>query len=128
MEASVSDHLRQLQQQMGELTAAVLRHDPRQRLGRMRERLTLGRTRLDRSLERTLRRADARLSALDARLRSLSPLGVLERGYALILHADGGVIRSTAQIATGDLVTTRLSDGEFTSRVEETARKRRSKK
>jgi exodeoxyribonuclease VII large subunit len=62
----------------------------------------------------------ARLSALDARLHSLSPLAVLERGYALVLDAAGGVVRSTNQIAAGDQLTTRLADGDFISRVEST--------
>jgi len=43
----------------------------------------------------------------------LSPLGVLERGYALVLDAQGGVVRTTNQVAPGDQVTTRLSDGRF---------------
>ena len=60
----------------------------------------------------------AHLSALDARLHSLSPLAVLERGYALVMDAAGGVVRSTAQVAAGDKVSTRLSDGAFISRVE----------
>ncbi len=72
---------------MADLTAAVLRHDPRQELGLARERLLACRTRLDRSLERTLHASAAHISALDARLHSLSPLAVLERGYALVLDA-----------------------------------------
>jgi exodeoxyribonuclease VII large subunit len=128
MEESVSGQLRQRQRDVAELAAAVLHHDPRQRIGRTRERLNAGSTRLDRSLERTLRRADAQLSSLDARLNSLSPLAVLERGYALVLGVDGALIRSTAQVAAGDHVTTRLSDGEFTSQVEKTIRKRPRKK
>jgi exodeoxyribonuclease VII large subunit len=65
----------------------------------------------------------ARLSALDARLHSLSPLAVLERGYALVLDAAGGVVRSTEQVTSGDKVTTRLTDGVFTSRVESKIKK-----
>jgi exodeoxyribonuclease VII large subunit len=60
----------------------------------------------------------ATLSALDARLHSLSPLAVLDRGYALVLDAQGGLVRSAAQLGPGDLLTTRLADGGFTSRVE----------
>src|ERR1035438_2876128 len=48
MEAVVSSELRQRQREVAELAAAVLRHDPRQQLGRARERLTVCRTRLDR--------------------------------------------------------------------------------
>jgi exodeoxyribonuclease VII large subunit len=118
LEAAVSGQLRQRQREVAELTAAVLRHDPRQQLGQAREQLAACRTRLDRTLERMLDGATARLSSLDARLHSLSPLAVLERGYALVLDAAGGLVRSTAQVAAGNLVTTRLADGDFTSRVE----------
>ena len=128
MESAMSESLRQRQREVAELVAAVLHHDPRRQLGRTRERLATGRTRLERSLERTLRSSGARLNALDARLHSLSPVAVLERGYALVLGKDGTVIRSTAQVAAGDCVTTRLSDGEFKSRVEDAAHKKNKKK
>jgi exodeoxyribonuclease VII large subunit len=118
MEAAVSGSLRQQQRQVAELTAAVLRHDPRQGLAQARERLAACRTRLDRSLERMIQASAATLSALDARLHSLSPLAVLDRGYALVLDAQGGLVRSAAQLGPGDLLTTRLADGAFTSRVE----------
>jgi exodeoxyribonuclease VII large subunit len=58
---------------------------------------------------------------MDARLHSLSPLAVLDRGYALVLSAEGGLVRSAAQLAPGDQLLTRLADGAFTSRVEATA-------
>jgi exodeoxyribonuclease VII large subunit len=118
MEAAVSSELRQHQREVTELAAAVLRHDPRQQLGRARERLTVCRTQLDRTLERRTHESAAHLSALDARLHSLSPLAVLERGYALVMDAAGVVVRTTNQIAAGDHVTTRLCDGVFISRVE----------
>ena len=119
-EAAVEDQLRQRQRQVADLAAAVLRHDPRQALAQARERLLASRTRIDRSLERTLRRSAVRIGALNARLHSLSPLAVLERGYALVLSSDGKLVRSTAQIAPGDRLTTRLADGAFASRVETT--------
>ena len=121
METAVNSQLRRHQNQVNELTAAVLRHDPRQALAEARERLAVCRTRLERSLERTLHRAVARLSSIDARLHSLSPLAVLDRGYALVLDANGALVRSTSQVARGDTVTTRISDGAFISRVESAA-------
>jgi exodeoxyribonuclease VII large subunit len=60
------------------------------------------------------------LEALSARLSLVSPLGVLGRGYALILAADGRVLRSAAQAAPGDLVRARLAQGGLSARVEET--------
>ena len=128
MEASVTGLIRSRQREVSELVADVLHHEPRQMLARTRERLSVGHTRMERSLERTLRKSTAKLEALDARLRSLSPLAVLERGYALVLGEDGGVIRSSTQVAKGNRVRTQLSDGEFTGTVENVRQNRRRKK
>ena len=122
-ESAMGRVLQQGQLHAADLTAAVLRHDPRQQLGLARERLAICRTHLDRTMERMAHESAAHLSALDARLHSLSPLAVLERGYALVLDAAGGVVRSTIQVAAGDKVTTRLADGGFTSRVESKIKK-----
>jgi exodeoxyribonuclease VII large subunit len=128
MEASVSGLIRDRQREVAELVADVLHHEPRQMLARMRERLGVGRTRLERSLERTLQRWAARIEALEARLRGLSPLAVLERGYALVLDEDGALIRSAAQVAQRNRLRTRLSDGEFSSTVNEVVRRKKNKK
>ena len=119
---SALDHaIRIRQSHVAELAAFVLRHDPRQALAKARERLLACRTHLDRSAERLIHTSAAGLSSLDARLHSLSPLSVLDRGYALVLNADGALVRSSAQLAPGDLLNTRLANGSFTSRVESTA-------
>jgi exodeoxyribonuclease VII large subunit len=128
MEAVVSEQLRQHQRNVADLAAAVLRHDPRQGLAQARARLTAGRTHLVHSMERRVHESAAQLSSLGARLHSLSPLAVLERGYALVLTATGGVVRSTLQVAPGDKLVTRLSDGAFISRVESAAFNQSTKK
>lgn len=74
---------------------------------------------MNRSMERTIESSRARLHGLDARLHALSPLAVLDRGYALVLAEDGSLLRSAAQVAPGDRIITRVADGAFTSRVEE---------
>lgn len=133
LESALTTQIRQRQSRVDALTAAFMHHDPRQSLGRAREALQGFRMRMDRSLERTVQRASVRLSALDARLHSLSPLAVLDRGYALVLAGDGSIIRSTAQLAQGDRLTTRIADGSFSSKVEavtpnQTKSERKSKK
>jgi len=114
------EELRAGQMRFAELTAALLHHDPRRALAQARQRLADFRAGLGRCVERTLQLSASRLGAFDARLHSLSPLAVLDRGYALVLTADGTIIRSTSQIAAGDQLTTRLADGSFLSRVEST--------
>jgi len=120
LESALIAQLRHRQDRVADLSATVLRHDPRQALADARERLQALRTRIDRSLERTLRRAAVRIGAVDARLHSLSPLAVLDRGYALVLSEEGALIRSTTQLNPGDQLTTRLADGSFSSRVAST--------
>ena len=107
--------------QVADLAALVLRHDPRQQVAHAREHLNDFRARLARLLERQVQTASARLGSLDARLHSLSPLAVLDRGYALVIGTDGAIIRSATQIEAGDRLTTRFSDGSFTSRVTDVA-------
>ncbi|MGO8759120.1 MAG: exodeoxyribonuclease VII large subunit [Terracidiphilus sp.] len=121
LDAAVMGGTRLRQNRLTELAAAVLRHDPRQRLGQARVHLNDLRARLHRSIERLIAESASGLVALDARLRSLSPLAVLDRGYALVLAADGALIRSTARIGAGDRLTTRLADGTFASQVESVA-------
>lgn len=55
-----------------------------------------------------------------AKLDGLSPLGTLTRGYSVAKGTDGKVIKSVEQIKSGDSVSVRLSDGEFSAVVEET--------
>jgi exodeoxyribonuclease VII large subunit len=121
LERARRDRLHGLQRRIAELAGMVLRHDPRRLLGEIRERIATSSTRLDRTWERFVRDLAMHLRATEARLHALSPLEVLHRGYALVQNADGVLVRSAAQLAPGVLVRTRLSDGSFSSRVEENA-------
>lgn len=118
MEDAACAPIRARQRRVADLAAAVLRHDPRRALSRARERLSTGHARLEHAVQRMQQSRFAAAHALDARLHSLSPLAVLDRGYALVLDEQGALVRSAAQVAHGDRVTTRLADGTFTSRVE----------
>ena len=45
---------------------------------------------------------------------ALSPLGTLERGYAIVRQEDtGAVVRSMDQVNAGDGLAIRVRDGEF---------------
>ena len=117
-EAAIRVLVRARRDRAAELGAAVLRHDPRQALAHARGHLADFRARIDRALERTLDASRSRVGALDARLRALSPLAVLDRGYALVLNEQGNVVRSAGQLTPGEHVRTRLAEGAFTSTVE----------
>jgi exodeoxyribonuclease VII large subunit len=121
LESAITAALRRRRDSVVARTAAVLRHDPRQALAIARSRLQDQHNHLHRAIEHLLHANVSELGSLSARLHSLSPLAVLDRGYALVLNAEGSVVRSTAQLKPGDPLTTRLADGAFTSRVETTS-------
>lgn len=62
---------------------------------------------------------DARqtLQAQANALRTLNPLAILERGYAILTRADGRVVRSSANVSEGDHLRARLGRGEMTLEV-----------
>ncbi len=60
-----------------------------------------------------------RLATLAGRLESLSPLGVLSRGYSLSLKLpERAVIREATVLKVGDEIETKVKEGSFLSRVE----------
>lgn len=103
------------------LSAAVMRHDPRQRLNQSRQSLNAAHSRMEMAMLHQLHAAASQRGALAARLEALSPLAVLDRGYALVQDENGRVVRDAAVLAGGELLKTRLARGEFSSRVETTS-------
>jgi exodeoxyribonuclease VII large subunit len=126
LQTAMTGHLHGQQNHVAKLAAAVLRRDPRQALAGARERLQTSSNHLQRAIEQQLHAHAKTLSSLDARLHSLSPLAVLDRGYALVLTAHGALVRSAAEVNPGDALVTRLADGAFTSRVESIAAQKQS--
>ena len=57
------------------------------------------------------------LESISTNLNAISPLAVLDRGYAIVMNENGQALKSSKDIKVGDTVTTRLGDGGFTSNV-----------
>jgi exodeoxyribonuclease VII large subunit len=72
---------------------------------------TLGRL-SDAPLRAMMRETRARLEGTAARLESVSPLAVLQRGYALVSDAAGHKLTSAAAVAPGARLRLRFADGE----------------
>jgi exodeoxyribonuclease VII large subunit len=76
--------------------------------------------RIERATRQRLAQWRRQVETQAARLDGLSPLNVLGRGYSLTRReADGIVVRSVAQVQTGDRLLTRVQHGSIISRVEE---------
>jgi exodeoxyribonuclease VII large subunit len=76
--------------------------------------------RAKRALAYQLTRHQDRLASLAARLESLSPLGVLARGYSVTQQtATGQVVTAAGSLAVGDTLTSRFAQGQAISQVTE---------
>ena len=89
------------------------------RSGRVAERLDRTFDRLTGTLERRLERHRHELSGLAGRLDALSPLKILERGYALARDEHGRVLKRVVQFPSGLRFRLRVTDGEVAARAGE---------
>lgn len=77
--------------------------------------------RLRRGVQKRHSRDSERVTAIMARLETLSPLNVLKRGYSLTHEATGRkLILNAVEVQPGDVIVSRVANGEIVSRVEET--------
>jgi exodeoxyribonuclease VII large subunit len=74
--------------------------------------LETNRERLQRAPLLALERRHARLDTLHARLGALSPLAVLDRGYAIVRRGET-VVRAATEVTSGDTIDVRVADGSF---------------
>jgi exodeoxyribonuclease VII large subunit len=54
---------------------------------------------------------------LETALESLSPLAILERGYALVFDSQGRLLKDVGGIKVGDGISARLAHGEIQAAV-----------
>jgi exodeoxyribonuclease VII large subunit len=69
-------------------------------------------------VEASLQEARERLGRAAVSLDALSPLAVLQRGYAIAQDASGKPVRDAASVVSGDEITVRLAKGKLNTRVE----------
>ena len=75
--------------------------------------------RVDRSITEVLKERKNRLSSMEGMLNGLDPNRVLDRGYSMIMDANGDVITSMEHVSVGDDVTIRMRDGKAIAKVKE---------
>jgi exodeoxyribonuclease VII large subunit len=115
-EAAVADRL-EVRRQLDDLAARLAGGlSGRTRLAV--ERLARTTDRLHAAVDDALRRDGHRLERLAAQLDALSPLRILERGYAVPVSGEGRVLKRRAEFAPGTPFILRVADGSVPARVE----------
>jgi exodeoxyribonuclease VII large subunit len=62
----------------------------------------------------------AQLEKLAAQLNALSPVKILERGYALVFDDNGTLVKDAGQLAAGAGIIARVARGSFAAEVKST--------
>ena len=119
LDHAMADRLGRVSQRFEALRRRLERRDIRRVAADLRTRLVGADGRLRELAARHRLAADARVRELVARLDSLSPLGVLARGYAVCWNGSRtSIIRSSHAVHPGDTVRVTLAEGELACRVE----------
>ena len=117
MESAWRTVTQQHAQRLEALTSAILRNDAAQRITLMRERLQNSLLRLTRAQIQLLQTRRASLLSLERHLAALSPLAVLNRGYALVYDENDVLLKNVSALTPGQILSTRLASGSIESRI-----------
>lgn len=118
MAAALRNRVGTARRQLESLADRRVLRKPFDRLRELEQQLDQWSVRAERAARQRVANARQCATGLSARLESLSPLGVLSRGYTLTTHADGRLIGGIDQLAIGDQITTRFARGQAVSRIE----------
>ncbi|HKW15958.1 MAG TPA: exodeoxyribonuclease VII large subunit [Terriglobales bacterium] len=99
-------------------SAAVRHYDARRLLAGIRRDLDSRVSAIASVVRTALLRRRSRLEQLEHQLKALSPVAILERGYALIFDSQGKLIKSSGNVNIGDEVSARLARGSIVARIQ----------
>jgi exodeoxyribonuclease VII large subunit len=100
-----------------DLESRLREYDPRPRFARNRQRLESARAAISQVIRLDLARRSGRARALEAKLSQLSPLRILERGYAIVTNESGEIIKVSRVAPAGSPVHIRLAEGSLDATV-----------
>jgi len=120
--AAEKDRLQALRRRLELASVRVRHHDLRRIFQGMQKDLRTISAQLPRAMRSMLLSRRARWEQWNARLGSLSPLNILERGYAVVFDAAGKPITDSANASAGDQLKIRLAKGGIDASVLRTSK------
>ncbi len=99
------------------LSAAVRHYDVRRVLTGMRKDLEVQRAALIGAFRNVILERKVRIERMETALQALSPLAILERGYALVFDQSGKLLKDAKQVKPGDEISAQLAKGTIAAEV-----------
>ncbi len=114
---SQRDIFKTQRQRFETLAAAVRHYDARRMLAAIGKELDGHMAAMAAAMRTILLQRRSNLDRLSSQLEALSPLAILERGYALVFDATGKLVKDAAQLGAGDEISATLARGTFTATI-----------
>lgn len=117
LQTAQNQHVAQARQHVAALEYRLQKASPLARAQRYGDHVTHLHESLRLVMQRRLAQAGDTLNSHLRQLSAVSPQAILERGYSITTDVEGKIIRRTAQVRTGEVITTQIADGHFKSTV-----------
>ncbi|MGA7927772.1 MAG: exodeoxyribonuclease VII large subunit [Candidatus Sulfotelmatobacter sp.] len=117
LERSERQALEQMRRKWETVAAAVRHYDLRRVLAGIRGELEAGTAALAAAMRNQLLQYKVRVERMGRALETLSPLAILERGYALVFNSSGNLIKDAGQVKVGEEISARMARGEIRATV-----------
>ncbi|QFU23551.1 exodeoxyribonuclease VII large subunit [Shewanella eurypsychrophilus] len=117
LDAAIDKKLANLALKQQQLSHRLNQQSPKNKLSLEAQRLSYLTSRLKDSIKEKLNSSEKSLSVSAHQLQTVSPLATLSRGYSITQDAKGKVLTRSEDINIGDVLTTKLLEGEIQSKV-----------
>jgi len=117
LERGERQKLEQMRRKWETVAAAVRHYDARRMLAGVRVELEAGTAALAAAIRNQLLLNKVRLERMGRALETLSPLAILERGYALVFDSSGTLVKDAEQVKAGEEISARVARGEIRATV-----------
>jgi len=115
LERSQRQMLEQQRRRWESAAAAVRHYDVRRMLTGVGKEIDARVAAMAAATRRLLLQRRSRLEQLSGQIEALSPLGILERGYALVFDSSGRLLKDAELVTPGDEISARLFRGTVTA-------------
>jgi len=106
-----------LRRRLEAVAAAVRHYDLRRVLTGIRGELAAGTAALTAAMRNQLLQKKVRIERMGRALEALSPLAILERGYALVFDGAGELVKDASLVKVGEEISARVARGEIRATV-----------
>jgi exodeoxyribonuclease VII large subunit len=120
LEKAQGQFLERSRRRLEAVSAAVRHYDARRRLAAVRQQLEAQTANLVSATRARILASQSTLDRRTASLEALSPVAILNRGYALVFNAKGDLVKDASRLAPGEELAARLAHGRVQARVTKT--------